>query len=315
MRTPSLMSPTAASDSIATCIRAAALAAASGFEKSAITASSMVLTTRPPVASADTHSLSRQRPIASAASASPAASYSFVLPVTLANRTVVCRLSDDVCTNRLCSPDPAVAPVARVSPRREVVLAQLRELVAPIAAGLGISGIVQGRLKPVRDARLVILRHRLVHGHAGWQLVELRRIEAEDLALVLRGELRIAVPFRHLLRDLEAPEGLDLPLRRTVPERIRAEHDALRPHVLHELPQHVRAHARERYDARGERGTDLGVHVLQGRRGLRELGEPAQVGNALAQLLGADRLQRFGIEEARAEAGVVDDEVELRPVA
>src|SRR5216684_491612 len=317
MRTPSLMSPTAGSDSIATCIRAAALAAASGFEKSAITESPMVLTTRPPVASADRRRFSRQRPMASAASASPAASYSFVLPVTSANRTVVRRLAsaNDVSTNRLRSPDPAVAPVARVSACPEVVLAQLRKLVAAVAAGLGISGIVQGRLKKVRDARLVILRHRLVRGNAGRQLVEPRRIEAEDLALVLRGELRIAVLFRHLLRDLEAPEGLDLPLRRAVPERIRAEHDALRPHVLHELPQHVRAHARERYDARGERGADLGVHVLQRRRGLRELGEPAQVGNVVAQLLGADRLQRFGIEEARAEAGVVDDEVELRPVA
>src|SRR5712691_13309017 len=317
MRTPSLMSPTAGSDSIAICIRAAALAAASGLENSAITESPMVLTTRPPVASADRRSFSRQRPMASAASASPAASYSFVLPLTSANRTVVCRLAsaNDVSTNRLRSPDPAVAAVARVSACGEVVLAQLRELVAAVAAGLGISGIVQGRPKAVRDARLVILRHRLDRGNAGRQLVELRRIEAEDLALVLRGELRIAVLFRCLLRDLEAPEGFDLPLRRAVPERIRAEHDALRPQVLHELPQHVRAHARERYDARGERGADLGVHVLQRRRGLRELGEPAQVGNAVAQLLGADRLQRFGIEEARAEARVVDDEVELRPVA
>src|SRR5882762_1468631 len=253
MRTPSLMSPSAGSDSIATCIRAAALPAASGFEKSAITKSPMVLTTRPPVASADRRSFSRQRPMASAASASPAASYSFVLPATLANRTVVCRLSNDVSTNRLRSPDPAVAPVARVSACREVVLAQLRKLVAAVAAGPGISGIVQGRLEAVRDARLVIFRHRLICGNAGRQLVELRRIQAEDLALVLRGELRIAVLLRHLLRDLEAPEGLDLPLRRAVPERIRAEHDALRPQVLHELPQHVRAHARERYDARGER--------------------------------------------------------------
>src|SRR5712692_4559693 len=311
------MSPTCGSASIATCIRAAALAAASGFENSAITESPMVLTTRPPVASADRRRSSRQRPMASAASASPAASYSFVLPVTSANRTVVCRLAsaNGVSTNRLRSPDPAVAAVARVSACGEVVLAQLRKLVAAVAPGLGISGIVQGRLEAVRDARLVVLRHRLDRGNAGRQLVELRRVEAEDLAPVLRGELRIAVLFRHLLRDLEAPEGLDLPLRRAVPERIRAEHDALRPQVLHELPQHLRAHARERYDARGERGADLGVDVLERRRELRELGEPAQVGHAVAQLAGADRLQRLGVEEARAEAGVVDDEVELRPVA
>src|SRR6266480_1092372 len=131
-------------------------------------------------------------------------------------------------SNRLRSPDPAVAPVARVSARGEVILAQLRKLVAAVAVGPGISGIVQGRLEAVRDARLVILWHRLVRGSAGRQIVEPRRIEAEDLALVLRGELRIAVLLRHLLRDLEAPEGLDLPLRRAVPERVRAEHDALR---------------------------------------------------------------------------------------
>src|SRR3989442_1477044 len=312
MRSPSLMSPTCGSASIATCIRAAALAAASGLEKSAITESPMVLTTRPPVASADRRSFSRQRPMASAASASPAASYSFVLPVTSANRTVVCRLAS---IRALRSPDPAVAPVARGSARREVILPQLRKLVAAVGARPGVSGIVQGRLEAVRDARLVILRHRLDRSNTGGQLVEPRRIEAEDLALVLRAELRIAVLLRHLLRDLEAPEGLDLPLRRAVPERVRAEHDALRPQVLHELPQHVRAYARERHHARGEGGADLGVHVLQGRRVLRELGQPAQVRHAVAQLPGADRLQRFGIEEARAEAGVVDDEVELRPVA
>src|SRR2546430_11368988 len=38
----------------------------------------------------------------------------------------------------------------------------------------------QGRLEAVRDARLVIPRHRLVRGNAGRQLVEPRRIEAED---------------------------------------------------------------------------------------------------------------------------------------
>src|SRR5207247_10518213 len=130
--------------------------------------------------------------------------------------------------------DPAVAPVTRVSARSEVVLPQLRKLVAAVAARLGISGIAQGRLEVVGDARLVIPRHRLVRGNARRQLVEPRRIAAEHLALVLRAELRIAVLLRHLLRDLEAPEGLDLPLRRAVPDRVRAEYDALRPQVLHE---------------------------------------------------------------------------------
>src|SRR6185436_8739728 len=41
----------------------------------------------------------------------------------------------------------------------------------------------------------------------------------------------------------------------------------------------------------------------------------AQVRNPVAQLLAADRLERLGVEEARPEAGVVDDEIELGPVA
>src|SRR6266513_2384476 len=141
MRTPSLMSPTAGSDSIATCIRTAALAAASGLEKSAITESPMVSTTRPPVASADRRSLSRQRPMASAAGASPAASYRFVLPVTLANRTVVCRLSDDVSTNRLRS------PVAEAAARR--------------ARELGDAYLELALLQGLSERRVFAVRHRL----------------------------------------------------------------------------------------------------------------------------------------------------------
>src|SRR5439155_12990233 len=70
----------------------------------------------------------------------------------------------------------------------------------------------------------------------------------------------------------------------------------------------------KRDHAGGEGGADLGVHVLERRGDLRELGEPAQIRNAVAKLAGADRGERLGVEEARPEAGVVDDEIELRPV-
>src|SRR5207237_7320534 len=82
-----------------------------------------------------------------------------------------------------------------------------------------------------------------------------------------------------------------------------------------QLAEHVRAHGGESHDARGEGSSDLRVDVLQSLRYLRELGEPAQIGDAVAQLLFFYGLQRLGIEEARPEAGVIDDEVELRPVA
>src|SRR5438552_3078973 len=59
------------------------------------------------------------------------------------------------------------------------------------------------------------------------QVVEARRVEAEDLALHPRGELGITVAPAHGLRDPEPPQRLDLPLRRAVPHRVRAEHDAV----------------------------------------------------------------------------------------
>ena len=89
MRSPSLRPPTAGSDSTSVCIRAAAAAAAFGVEKSAIMASPMVFTTRPPCASTASRSICMQTAISSTARESPAVSYSRVLPVISANRTVV----------------------------------------------------------------------------------------------------------------------------------------------------------------------------------------------------------------------------------
>src|SRR5437667_6463527 len=98
------------------------------------------------------------------------------------------------------------------------------------------------------------------------QIVEARRVEAEDLALHPRGELGITVAPAHGLRDPEPPQRLDLPLRRAVPHRVRAEHDAVLAHELQELAKDVGAYRREGDHGRGERRADLGVDVLE-RRG------------------------------------------------
>src|SRR2546425_12156395 len=75
---------------------------------------------------------------------------------------------------------------------------------------------------------------------------------------------------------------------------------------------------RERDDGRGERGADLRIDVREIASELRKTRRPADVGDAFAQ--GRPTLQeireRFRVvEEDRLDARVVDDEVEVRPVA
>src|SRR5438876_2415544 len=146
------------------------------------------------------------------------------------------------------------------------------------------------------------------------QIVEARRVEAEDLALHPRGELGITVAPAHGLRDPEPPQRLDLPLRRAVPHRVRAEHDAVLAHELQELAKDVGAYRREGDHGRGERRADLGVDVLERRGEQRHLGGPGNVGHALAQHPGVHLVQRIQDPERRLDARVIDDEVELRPV-
>src|SRR5438309_3784201 len=146
------------------------------------------------------------------------------------------------------------------------------------------------------------------------QVVEARRVEAEDLALHPRGELGIAIAPAHGLRDPEPPQRLDLPLRRAVPHRVRAEHDAVLAHELQELAKDVGAYRREGDHGRGERRADLGVDVLERRGEQRHLGGPGNVGHALAQHPGVHLVQRIQDPDSRLDARVVEDEVELRPV-
>src|SRR4030095_10912705 len=55
-----------------------------------------------------------------------------------------------------------------------------------------------------------------------------RRVQPEDPLLDLPRERRVSVPVDEGLRDLEAPERLDLPLRRAVPDRVRPPQDVVR---------------------------------------------------------------------------------------
>src|SRR3954466_14989825 len=79
----------------------------------------------------------------------------------------------------------------------------------------------------------------------------------------------------------------------------------------------MRADRRESNDDAAEGRADLGVDIAKLAAGLREFGEPGDVGLAVAQLLVADVVEPgLRPEERRhaAEARVIDDEVQVGPV-
>src|SRR6266853_907171 len=98
----------------------------------------------------------------------------------------------------------------------------------------------------------VLSRHRPVGPGGCRKVVEPSGVEAQDLALGRLRQLRIVVLVADLFGNLEAPERLDLPLRRAVVDAVRAEADLVLAEILEELAHDVRAHRREGDDASGE---------------------------------------------------------------
>jgi hypothetical protein len=66
--------------------------------------------------------------------------------------------------------------------------------------------------------------------------VDPRTIEAENLGLKLRGQLRIAVRLEKLGRNLEGAKGLNLVLRRAIPDRIRSLENVVLRDVQEQFP-------------------------------------------------------------------------------
>src|SRR5256712_9649655 len=210
-------------------------------------------------------------------------------------------------------PHPAVTRVTRDPSHRLVLLARPRDVVC------GEAGELHQGLERVRDERLEGLWHWAVDAarrgiRRARQAVQARGVEAENLPLGGLGKLRIAPAFLHLTGDLKAPERLDLPLWRAIPDRVRPEHDSVRPEVLEELTEDMGAHRGKGDHRRGKGGSDLAVDVGERRRQLRERRRPGNVRYAVAQTSRAYRLQRLAVEEPRLDAGVVDDEVQVPPV-
>src|SRR5207237_10808326 len=78
------------------------------------------------------------------------------------------------------------------------------------------------------DLAQIILRQ-LVALRAHINPEHLRRVQPENLFLHLAGERAIAVLLDQLIWNLKSPKRLDLPLGRTVPDRIRPPEHVLCP--------------------------------------------------------------------------------------
>src|SRR5215831_692989 len=92
-----------------------------------------------------------------------------------------------------------------------------------------------------------------------FEVPDARSVLAEDLRFNLGRQIRIAIAFDQLIRDLELAEGVDLPLRVTPEAGVGPPHDVVRTEIAKQGPEHVRAlHRPSRYRG-GECRADLRV--------------------------------------------------------
>src|SRR6185312_9033588 len=108
-------------------------------------------------------------------------------------------------------PNPAKSRVIWREAARHILLFGARQVVG------GVSGHLHVTLEGVSHLRRIVSRHRLeMRSEVALDVysVEARGVESQHLPLVLLRELGVTILAAHVLRDLEAPHGIDLPLRR-----------------------------------------------------------------------------------------------------
>jgi hypothetical protein len=148
----------------------------------------------------------------------------------------------------------------------------------------------------------------------GLDVVELGVVAAEDRGLdrtVGRTERREAVLLLHRLGDFETAQPLDLPLRRTGPERIGAPADVVGANTLYEGPHEGCANIGLRHKRGREQLTHVAIDVADAVL-RRDIGKVAGPGDSSGALELGKRL--FRITADVAVGGVINDEVELRPI-
>src|SRR4029077_19891259 len=71
-----------------------------------------------------------------------------------------------------------------------------------------------------------------------------RRVQSEDPFLHLARERLVPMLLDQRIRNLEPPKGFDLPLRRTIPNRVCPPEHVIDTKRVDELPKHMRADRR-----------------------------------------------------------------------
>src|SRR5712692_7769628 len=101
----------------------------------------------------------------------------------------------------------------------------------------------------------------------GVDAIDLGDAEAEDFGLELRRQRRIAVALAQAIVDGEAAEGLELVLRRAVPDRIGAPEHTVLADMAQQLAQRMRRRGRVAHEE-APRAAELGIDIAVGREAL-----------------------------------------------
>src|SRR5918992_487097 len=136
-------------------------------------------------------------------------------------------------------------------------------------------------------------------------VVEVGTVQAENFALDLLRQLRIAITLLELVRNLERPHRLDLILWRAVEQTVRPPQNIVLADVLEQLSDRVTGLLRRTHHV-PPRGAELRVHVLVG----TDVGLPHRVDEPVdAQVRGAGRIRT--LRDPGFETRVIDDEVRV----
>src|SRR5438105_3166512 len=193
------------------------------------------------------------------------------------------------------SPRPTAAPGGRRPP---IPVASSRDPPVPAVAGGG--AVLEVRhLDPAQ-----VVRGEIVPLGVHVDGEDPRGVQSEDLLLHRARERPVPVSLHERVGNLEAPEGLDLPLRRPVPDRVRPPQHVVGAEGVDDLAEQVGARGRVRRDELPEGGAQLHVDVPEARLlplRLAELGGPGDVP------------RRAGRRHAE-QPGVVDEEVDVREI-
>src|SRR6266851_4326445 len=139
----------------------------------------------------------------------------------------------------------------------------------------------------------------------GVDAIDLGAAEAEDFGLELRRQRRIAVALAQAIVDGEAAEGLELVLRRAVPDRIGAPEHTVLADMAQQLAQRMRRRGRVAHEE-APRAAELGIDIAVGRDAVVD----QRLDQAADAALGMRRVERT-LAPADLEARMVDDEADV----